>query len=149
MTTAAFDVQIADWARQHDVLSEIRYAVFVEEQGVPLALELDDLDRDPSAVVHVIANSVDGAAIGTARMLLEDGMVRVGRMAVLQTWRGQGVGMQMLDALCENAKQRRYSKVRLYAQMHAAQFYRKQGFAPVGEEFNEAGITHIEMRRTL
>jgi predicted GNAT family N-acyltransferase len=68
-------------------------------------------------------------------------------MAVLPGWRGRGVGQKMLEVLCDEAKRRGYYMVRLYAQTHAAPFYAKQGFIVFGEEFFEAGIRHIEMRR--
>lgn len=149
MNAPVFEVGLASWALRGDELSKIRYAVFVREQGVPLALELDEKDADPFAVAHVAATSATGDTIGTARMLLEPEAVRIGRMAVLLNWRGRGVGQRMLEVLCDDAKRRGYFLVRLYAQTHAAPFYAKQGFAAVGEEFFEAGIRHIEMRRGL
>ena len=149
MNAPAFEVKLASWALYGNELSKIRYAVFVREQGVPLALELDDKDADPFAVAHVAVTTAAGETIGTARMLLESEAVRIGRMAVMPGWRGQGVGQQMLEVLCDDAKQRGYFLVRLYAQTHAAQFYAKQGFIAFGEEFSEAGILHIEMRRSL
>jgi predicted GNAT family N-acyltransferase len=149
MNSPVFEVELASWAVSGDELSKIRYAVFVREQGVPLEIELDDKDADPLAVVHVIATSDAGVAIGTGRMLLERDSVRIGRMAVMPDCRSQGVGLSMLEVLCDDAKRRGYSLVRLYAQTHAARFYAKQGFTAIGEEFFEAGIRHIEMRRGL
>lgn len=149
MNAPVFEVELASWAVSGDELSKIRYAVFVIEQGVPLELELDDKDADPFAVAHVVATGAVGETIGTARMLLESEAVRIGRMAVMPNWRGQGVGQKMLEVLCDDAKRRGYFLVRLYAQAHAAPFYAKQGFIAFGEEFFEAGIRHIEMRRSL
>jgi predicted GNAT family N-acyltransferase len=149
MNALAFEVELASWALYGDELSKIRYAVFVREQGVPVALELDDKDADPFAVAHVVATGAAGETIGTARMLLESEAVRIGRMAVMPDWRGRGVGQKMLEVLCDDARQRGYLLVRLNAQTHAAPFYAKQGFIAFGEEFFEAGIPHIEMRRNL
>jgi predicted GNAT family N-acyltransferase len=148
MNAPAFEVKLTSWALSGDELSKIRNAVFVKEQGVPLALELDDKDADPFAVAHVVATDAAGETIGTARMLLESGVVRIGRMAVMPDWRGRGVGQKMLEVLCADAKQRGYVLVRLHAQTHAAPFYAKQGFIAFGEEFFEASIRHIEMRRS-
>jgi predicted GNAT family N-acyltransferase len=147
MNASAFEVKFASWALYADELSKIRHAVFVQEQGVPLGIELDEKDADPLAVTHVAATSAISGMIGTARMLLEPAAVRIGRMAVLPGWRGRGVGQKMLEVLCDEAKRRGYYMVRLYAQTHAAPFYAKQGFIVFGEEFFEAGIRHIEMRR--
>jgi predicted GNAT family N-acyltransferase len=149
MISRAFQVRSAQWATQHEALSQIRYAVFVREQGVPPELELDERDADATKVMHVVAESSDGEAIGTARMLLESPMPRVGRMAVVKAWRGSGVGKAMLDSLCEEARQRGYAAIRLFAQTHATPFYYKQGFLSHGAEFTEAGIPHLEMRKPL
>ncbi|MNT36829.1 putative N-acetyltransferase YjcF [compost metagenome] len=79
--------------------------------------------------------------------LLPDG--HIGRMAVLKTARGTGVGALVLEALMEKAEQLGYPELVLNAQTHAAPFYAREGFAQVGEEFEEAGIPHIEMRKRL
>jgi predicted GNAT family N-acyltransferase len=59
------------------------------------------------------------------------------------------VGAQVLDALMEQAARLGYPEVVLSAQTHAEAFYTRAGFERVGEEFEEAGIPHIEMRKRL
>jgi predicted GNAT family N-acyltransferase len=95
---------------------------------------------------HVLAESGDGEAIGTGR-LMADG--RIGRMAVLKVWRGSGVGAAMLAALMAEAKRRGLKGVYLHSQSHAKDFYARQGFIIEGEEYLEAGIPHIGMRASL
>lgn len=149
MTSSAYEVRSANWDSEHEALSQIRYTVFVREQGVPPEVEIDPLDADAAHVIHMVACSAGGVAIGTARMLLEQPLPRIGRMAVLKDWRGKGVGQSLLDALCTDAKRRGYTSVRLHAQSHATPFYYRQGFLSHGAEFTEAGIPHQEMRRGL
>ncbi|HEY9532672.1 MAG TPA: GNAT family N-acetyltransferase [Burkholderiales bacterium] len=120
----------------------IRFAVFVEEQGVPREIELDEMD---AACIHALAY-LDGKAIGTGR-LLPDG--HIGRMAVLRKWRGHGVGSRILNALVEQARRRGDREVALSAQVHALAFYRAHGFVEEGGEYLEAGIRHQAMRRSL
>jgi predicted GNAT family N-acyltransferase len=114
--------------------------VFVEEQGVPEALEWDG--RDDTSL-HLIAEDASGQAIGTAR-LLPDG--RIGRMAVLPSSRGAGVGGAMLQALLAEARQRGLREVHLHAQSSAVSFYQYHGFQADGAVFEEAGIPHQAMR---
>ncbi len=139
----AFAVRRAEWTADGALLAEIRRAVFVIEQQVPEAEEWDGMDV---ASGHVIAISSGGVALGTGR-LLPDG--RIGRMAVLKPWRGRGVGSALLRALIAMAREQGHAQTRLHAQTHALDFYRKHGYAPLGEEFIEAGIPHYEMRLTL
>jgi predicted GNAT family N-acyltransferase len=149
MTEAEFSVASTSWAADHETLSHIRFTVFVREQGVPPEIELDSADADTMRVIHAIARSAGGQAIGTARLLLDQPIPRIGRMAVLKAWRGAGVGHALLEHLCNVARDRGFVSVRLFAQMHATPFYYREGFLSHGAEFTEAGIPHLEMRRAL
>jgi predicted GNAT family N-acyltransferase len=134
-----YDVRIADWTRDEHKLKSIRHRVFVVEQSVPESLEWDGIDAQ---CVHAIAEDASGAPIGCGR-LLPDG--HIGRMAVLASWRGQGVGRRLLERLIEVAAERGDARIMLNAQTHAMPFYARYGFVPVGEPFNEAGIPHQAM----
>lgn len=124
----------------------IRREVFVHEQQVPEEEEMDDLDE---VAVHVLA-TVDGEPVGTGRLLVEEGgPARIGRMAVLQPRRGQGVGSAILLRLMEAARQRGARKARLAAQLHALLFYERFGFVAHGDVFEEAGIQHRWMDRDV
>jgi predicted GNAT family N-acyltransferase len=136
-------VQILPWSEARDTARAIRYAVFVEEQGVPVELEWDDQD-EPSW--HAVAYADDGTPVATGR-LLPDG--HIGRMAVLASARGGGVGATVLQALMGKAVELGYGELVLNAQAHAAPFYERAGFATSGEPFEEAGIAHVEMRKRL
>jgi predicted GNAT family N-acyltransferase len=138
-----FVVHHADWAHDGAALRAVRTAVFVEEQGVPLELEVDEHD---AGSLHVVARDEAGVPIGAGR-LLADG--HIGRMAVLRAWRGQGVGDAMLRALIEAARDRGVRDVVLNAQTHAVPFYARHGFVAEGDEFLDAGIPHQGMRLRL
>ena len=135
-------IELLDWPAARAEASRIRLAVFVEEQRVPPEIEMDDKD---AMCVHALAYA-QGRAVGTGR-LLPDG--HIGRMAVLKERRSLGVGGAILERLVEAARRRGMTQVVLSAQMHALGFYRKHGFLPAGEVFEEAGIPHQEMRRML
>ncbi len=136
------NIELMSWEHAREHAAAIRFAVFVEEQGVPRELELDDMDE---RCEHAVAFQ-DGEAVATAR-LLPDG--HIGRMAVLKSWRGRGIGGAILARLVERARQRGDREVALSAQVHAAAFYRAHGFAEEGAEYFEAGIAHRHMRRPL
>jgi predicted GNAT family N-acyltransferase len=70
-------------------------------------------------------------------------------MAVVRVMRGSGLGGQLLNALVDIAKARGDKEVRLHAQCSAQAFYEREGFVPVGEPFDEVGISHIEMFKEL
>jgi predicted GNAT family N-acyltransferase len=138
-----FTVRTVSWPDDMASLRAIRAAVFVVEQNVPEDLEWDGLDPD---CLHALAEDRTGTPIGCGR-LLPDG--HIGRMAVLSDWRGAGVGAALLSYLIGLAHARGDREVLLNAQEHAVPFYARFGFEPTGEPFEEAGIPHRAMRRTL
>ena len=145
----SFSVSLADWQHLGEALSQIRFTVFVREQGVPPEIELDGLDANQEKCIHAAARDDDGNVVATARLMLTQPIPRIGRMAVLKAWRGTGVGAAVLEMLCDEAKRQGYKQVMIHAQSHATPFYFKRGFLSHGSEFAEAGIPHLEMRRAL
>lgn len=145
---AMVDVRVGRWAELGAAASAIRHAVFVEEQGVPLAMENDAADAD---ALHALAVNRLGVPLATGRLLTDAApdAARIGRMAVIRAMRGGGVGRAVLDALVQAARTRRCSEVGLHAQSTAVPFYLRAGFVERGPEFEEAGITHVEMMLDL
>ncbi|WP_343064127.1 GNAT family N-acetyltransferase [Marilutibacter penaei] len=141
--TPAFTVETVDYTAAHGALRQVREAVFVHEQGVPADLERDAADP---LCDHVLARDAAGGPIGTGRLTPER---RIGRMAVLPGWRGRGVGDAMLAALLDRARAHRWPSVALHAQASAIPFYVRNGFLPRGPVFEEAGIVHQAMHRSL
>ena len=141
-----FVIQIVEWNQHRDALAKIRTDVFVKEQNVPAKLMLDELDPD---AIHAVALDTEGNIVGAGRMVLSLPMPRIGRMAVLKSWRNTGVGGKLLEAFCKAAKENGFSEVTLHSQTHATPFYYKHGFLSRGAEFFEAGIPHQEMRKRL
>ena len=138
-----FEVRIVDWSHCSEALSSLRHAVFVEEQGVPLELELDGED---AGARHAAAFADDGEIIGPGRMLASG---KIGRMAVCQPLRRKGIGRALLDTLVEEARQMNLPQVSLGAQLSAIPFYERAGFQTYGDVFLDAGIDHKMMKRML
>jgi predicted GNAT family N-acyltransferase len=123
----------------------IRRRVFQDEQGVPPDEEFDAHDE---RAVHVLAN-IGGEPVGTGRIVFHQGHAKIGRMAVLQRHRRCGVGRALMDALTTVAAEHDCTHLVLHAQVHAIPFYEALGFRVVGDEFEEAGIPHRRMERSL
>lgn len=120
----------------------LRRVVFIEEQGVSEADELDDLD---DAAVHLLALK-DGVAIGTARLCAMGDIGKIGRVCVLPRARGHGVGAALIGSAVQRF--RIWDGVRLVtlgAQTHAMGFYAGLGFREDGDVYMDAGIPHCDM----
>lgn len=128
-----------------DALS-VRTDVFVEEQDVPADLEVDEHE---SAATHFVAYD-DGEAIGAARLREpEESTGKVERFAVRPDYRKRGVGTALMERLEAVALGRGIERMRLHSQVRAAPFYARFGYERVGEQFEEAGIPHVEMRKSI
>ncbi len=138
-----FSVVDAVYARDCALLRAVREPVFVVEQQVPLALEWDDIDPDCQ---HVLAYDAQQNPIGTGRLTPQH---TIGRMAVLPSWRGKGVGDALLLHLINKARALGWPSVSLHAQTSAIGFYRKHGFVAYGQQYQEAGISHQSMALTF
>lgn len=136
-------MELMPWVLARPHAAPIRFAVFVGEQKVPPEIELDEMDE---TALHAVAFDAAGRPVGTGR-LLADG--KIGRMAVVPEMRRRGVGAQILEALVGEARRRGLAGVKLSAQVAAVGFYRAHGFVAEGEVYEEAGIPHRIMRRSL
>ena len=123
----------------------LRERVFVGEQGVDPSADRDAFDDE---ALHFVAVE-DDRVIGTCRVLIRDGVARLGRMVVEREERGRGIGARVLDVAERVAAERGATLVRLHAQSAAVSFYARGGYAEVGEPFVEEGIDHITMEREL
>ena len=133
----------------------LRLAVFVDEQRVPLAEEIDDADFAPTTT-HVVVRDATGLVVGTGRQLSDPthpGEVHVGRVAVARAARGTGAGATVMRALEEIALAEHVAdgrvRIELSAQTRAAGFYERLGYEVYGPVYLDAGIDHRDAAKTL
>ena len=135
-------ILIQSWQEAAKAAFAIRQKVFIEEQGVPEDLEVDEFD--PLAT-HALAFQ-KSQCIGTGRLVsLEEKCGQIGRMAVLPRYRNTGVGRAILEGLVEHAQSVGMESLILHSQVAAIPFYEKHGFEAQGDTYDEAGIPHRNM----
>lgn len=127
---------------------QVREAVFVGEQNVPLELERDEYDE---TALHLLAIHADtGEPVGTARIVDKgEGVAKIGRVAVLSAFRGLGVGDALMNAVIEATLTLKFETLILDAQLPVIAFYERFGFVPEGDVFLDAGIEHRRMTRSV
>lgn len=137
----------ADDPEFEDAMS-VRIDVFVEEQGVPIEIERDEYESESEHfVAYRDGDSTD--AVGTARLREKDGNAKIERVAVLQSARGEDWGRKLMQVAEARARERGFQEALLHAQTQVEAFYDTLGYERVGDEFEEAGILHVEMRKQL
>lgn len=130
---------------EREAAYDLRKRVFVLEQDVPEEMELDEFDQD---AIHAIATE-NNQVVGTGRLVLEENHGRIGRMAVEKEKRGLGIGKGIIETLEVEARKQNLHEIYLHAQTHAFKFYVRLGYHPRGEIFEEAGIEHVEMFKSI
>lgn len=124
----------------------LRRRVFIEEQGIAEADEVDGLD--PKAA-HLLA-TVDGKPVGAARILINGTLGKIGRLCVIPEQRGIGLGTALVKASIAYLRdQDGVTRAKLGAQDHAIGFYSKLGFQAVGPLYDDAGLPHQDMIQDL
>lgn len=121
---------------------QLRIAVFVDEQNVPLEEEHDHFDQ----IAKHFGAFVNDSLVGTGRLIINGDVGRIGRLAVLPEFRGRGVGKGLVCYILEVGKQQGIKEFVLGAQLQAIPFYEKFGFRAEGEVFQDGGIPHRTMR---
>jgi predicted GNAT family N-acyltransferase len=124
----------------------IRRRVFIEEQGVPEAEEVDGHDAERT---HFLARDAEGRAVGCACLRPYGAQHKVERVAVLPELRGSGLGRDLMTAVESWARTAQRRDLVLHAQAAVVPFYEKLGWTSVGPRFLEAGIEHQKMAKHL
>ncbi|KEJ90579.1 GNAT family N-acetyltransferase [Sulfitobacter donghicola] len=123
----------------------LRHQVFVQEQGYSAEGEIDELDP---VSIHLLAEQ-DGTPIGTARVFIKEDTAKIGRVCVLRSGRGTGLGARLIQAAVQVARQNKMARVVLGAQAHAVGFYEKLGFRAFAEPYLDEGEPHQMMEKNL
>lgn len=117
----------------------VRKAVFVEEQGVPAALEVDEHEK---SAAHFICRYRD-EVVGAGRLRAKGPYAKFERIAVLKAYRGKHLGRALMKAM-EAYAAREFPDLlpAMHAQDSAITFYERIGWRAEGPVFYEAGIPH-------
>lgn len=127
---------------------QIRVEVFVDEQRVPPELEPDEYDTDALHLMTVDTRT--GETVATARLVDKgNGLAKIGRVAVRKAWRGKRIGDTLMRFALETAAANGFTTAALDAQTYVIPFYERLGFVAEGQVFDDAGIPHRHMRKTL
>lgn len=155
----AYELRSAVGAADREACLAVRRQVFVEEQHVPEDLEFDSHDALDAAAAHVLAVRGDGLPLGTSRLLYgpeaadrtggDPAVGSLGRLAVVEEARGLRIGVALVRAVEDVARERGLLVVELHAQTRALGFYERLGYAAYGDEYVSVGIPHRGMRRVL
>lgn len=141
------NIQDIEWCSpEYQQALELRHRILREPLG--LSFTGDDLDAEHSdshfaaiegdAVVGVlIARPVDAASS------------ELRQMAVDVDHQRQGIGTKLMRFVEKELESRGIETVMLHAREDALAFYERLGYVAEGDRFEEVGLAHLRMRKSL
>lgn len=144
-------IKILESEKDRSLGFNLRTEVFVNEQNVPIELELDEKDNS-EYTIHV-GYFKDDKLIGVARLIdMDKEGIHIGRVAIDKNHRGEGIGHKLIlgcEDIAKNALNKDFT-IELSAQVYAENFYKKLGYSRVNDNiYIDAGIEHIDMKKTI
>lgn len=124
---------------------EIRKKVFQKEQGISKEQDFDGLDEEADQIIAFFK----GKPVGCCRIRFIDNKAKWERLAVIKKYRRRGIGKEITKYVIQYCKNRDVKELCFHAQHYLEDFYKKMNFKTRGEPFQEVGIKHIEMYKTL
>ncbi|MRJ76839.1 GNAT family N-acetyltransferase [Aeromicrobium sp. SMF47] len=121
---------------------KIRDAVFSVEQQCDEE-DVDDRDLLPTMTHLWLAD--DKGPTSYLRSYVEDGVRHIGRVCTRKDQRGKGLSGSLMQ---ECHRLWGDEPIELNAQAYLEQWYGRYGYVRTGDNFMEAGIEHVPMRRT-
>ncbi len=138
-------IKVVTTDQEQNEAYRIRKVVFVDEQNVPMDLEIDEHEE---ASIHFIA--YDGKdVVGASRLRFVGEYGKLERICVLKSYRGKSYGKKLIAKMEEEIINKGYKKAKLHAQTHAKEFYERLGYEVFSDEFMDAGIPHVAMTKEL
>lgn len=138
----SIEVKKIDTELEYQQILIIRKKVFIEEQGVPASLEIDENESD---AIYFLAK-IENQAVSTGRIRSINNTVKFERIATLPEFRGQGIATKLMNCMQSYAKENYPNSILImYAQESAVTFYKKMGWKEEGDTFLEADIIHQKM----
>lgn len=115
----------------------------------PLGMDLlsEDLSKEVDDIhIGLFRNK---ELIGTLILTPGEGYVKMRQVAVAEAARGINAGTHMVKFSEEVAREKGFPRIELNARQEAVNFYLKNGYTIVGDQFTEVGIPHFKMIKKL
>ena len=138
-------IKVAQTQSDFFQIVRIRAEVFIREQNVDSEIEMDIKD---DTAIHCLA-TLNNKPAGCLRILMNDDVVTVGRVAVLKPYRRMKIGKAMMEFVETLPEVKEKGKIAVHAQLTARDFYLNCGFHEVSDIYEEANILHVSMEKEI
>lgn len=126
----------------------LRQAVFVEERDIAATVEFDEKDTDDR--LYLVAYAESKLPVATLRLEPQaDQVMRFGRVCTRKSFRGHGIGQQLLTAAETWSVQHGYTKGLIHGEVSAQGFYERCQYRVTAGPYDEDGAPVVVMMKTF
>ena len=144
---ADLNIMKVDGYRDFGLVSFIRTQVFILEQECPAIEEFDEYDN---VAEHYLGYSGNAPAIICRVLFVGNDIAKIGRIATLKEFRGQGFATTLLNWVIAILRENdNVNEIQMSAQEHAIGLYEKLGFVAYGDSYIEDYLPHRMMSMKL
>jgi predicted GNAT family N-acyltransferase len=126
---------------------ELRAEVLRKPLGLPAN---DPAFSDNSSDFHFVAKQEDDV-VGIVVLVpnYKPGTGKLRQMATAEEVRGKGFGVELVEALEQEAARLGMNKIVLHSRHYAVGFYEKLGYQITSDVFQEVGMDHYVMEKSI
>jgi len=116
----------------------------------PWGMDIRDEDLSGDKDMDMYGAYLDGKMIATVFLTQDDEeTARVKSVAILEEYRGYGLGRYLMDFIEDKAREKGYKRVNLMGRVWVEGFYHKLGYKTISEPYDYHTIPHIDMTKEL
>lgn len=123
----------------------LREDILRKPQGSQFSKKELQEEKDHINVIGLLNNEV----VATAVLVPEKRIIKMQRVVVKDILRNGNIGSNMMKYCEAVSLERGFVKIYCHARDGAVRFYKKNGYDTEGEYFNEDGIPHLKMIKSL
>ena len=139
-----FTIHATRWTESCNEILALRHKVFTIEQHFTEARTLSDL-RDKNCF-HLVVRNSEARVVASGRITPKG---RIGKLAVLLSYRGLGIGSRILKLLVQVGENQRVDDVSLTAELADREFFDQHKFNISGPVYMKQGVPHQMLTRKL
>jgi predicted GNAT family N-acyltransferase len=124
----------------------LRFKVLREPLG--LVFTSDQLKAE-SNQIHIVATQHKTVVGVLLLKILDNTTLQMRQVAVDPSYQKNGIGKELVLFSKKYAFENSFQKIKLHARLAATNFYLKLGYIKIGEPFEEVGIPHFYMEKTI
>lgn len=131
---------------EYEISIDIRNEAFRK----PWGLDIRDEDLTGDKDMEMFGGYLNGKMIATIFLTADDKeTARIKSVAILEEYRGLGLGRYLMDYVENIARKKGYKRVNLMGRVSVEEFYHKLGYKTLSEPYDYHTIPHIDMTKEL